>query len=139
MEISLNNASRQGHRPRGVITLLCHNFFPATYEEATLANIICCKDCHRDNYSLIAIRPRKDNSNQTDFSLPIEALVCCRVYDLARAKNNSWWLKECMIRGHSRMSGFRDDDAPLRPKIKPKSREADEEESGYAEWLHRRR
>jgi hypothetical protein len=83
----------------GLIILFCGSFLE------TVAD--CCPDCHRsDRSNLISLNPRKDGGSEIDFSLPIQGLVCCRTYDMARAKTNAFWLAEVKKRGHARMTGF---------------------------------
>jgi hypothetical protein len=126
----------------------------ADLREFALADHVCCPSCHqREN--LIFFVPRYEGSNQRDYTLCIEAMICCIMWDKVAAIPRDWWVRRAEELGVRREDprGYIYPSNPEknteRPRSTPKvnatrvreSIKADhkrEEEGGLAAFLKRR-
>jgi hypothetical protein len=81
-----------------------------------IANIVCCERCHEKREKLISVRPftidydaraRIGASQNTDWGLCVEAIVCCTLYDYVRNLPREWWVEQSKKYGVTRQDEFR--------------------------------
>jgi hypothetical protein len=63
--------------------------------QSILDTLECCSDCHRHG-RLLYVQPYLEDQNNPDWTLCIEALVCCNLYHFVRDLPREWWVKRSM-------------------------------------------
>jgi len=149
-------------RDMSVVFIECKTFH-AEFPDWVDVGYACCGDCHSRINALIYVRPFKPeypSDSNADWSLCIEALICCKIYDMVRALPREWWVKKAKEYGVYRddSRGYIYSDSPEKNTERPahartvsatikterakaviRRQQEEEEEGGLDAYLARRR